>query len=148
MYLLDTTHCSLFLKGARADGPMGDSLRFLPVATTTIVAGELFYMAQKSDNPLENTLRVYRFLDDIVIYPVTRKCAPKYGEAKDLVIKRLGPKQKSKRYKISIARLGFNDNDLWIAAVARTYELTLVSADRDFQRLKDAGIIDLKLENW
>lgn len=148
MYLLDTTHCSLFLKGAQSDEPAGNSLCFLSVATTTIVAGELAYMALKSAYPSENMLKVQRFLEDIVVYPVTRECAPKYGEVKDRVVKCLGPKQKSKRYKISIERLGFSDNDLWIAAVARTYDLTVISGDRDFQRLRDAGVADLKVETW
>jgi len=42
--------------------------------------------------------------------------------------------------------LGFQENDLWIAAVAKRYGLTLVSADRDFSRLSPLG--NIAVENW
>ncbi len=105
-------------------------------------------MAQKSSNPDVNLLVVKRFLEDIVVVPVTSECAQKYSEIKIKVVRRFGPKEKSKRYRISVERLGFNENDLWIAAVAQANNLTLVSADRDFQRLREAGVTDLNLENW
>ena len=43
-------------------------------------------------------------------------------------------------------KLGFSDNDLWIAAIAKRYGLIVVSADHDFQRLK--GIAELSVESW
>jgi tRNA(fMet)-specific endonuclease VapC len=148
MYLLDTTHCSLILKDAQSGQLYGEPLRFIAVATTAIVAGELFYMAQKSSNPDANLLVVKKFLDRIVVIPVTSECGWKYSEIKIRVVRKFAPKDKSQRYKISMDRLGFNENDLWIAAVAQANNLTLVSADRDFQRLREAGVTDLNPENW
>jgi len=42
--------------------------------------------------------------------------------------------------------LGFQDNDLWIAALAERYELTLVTSDSDFKRLSQVG--NFAIENW
>jgi predicted nucleic acid-binding protein len=35
-------------------------------------------------------------------------------------------------------------NDLWIAAVAQVYDLTLLTADHDFDHLHAAGLIDVE----
>lgn len=148
MYLLDTTHCSLILQGLPSAEAERTTLPYLSVATTVIVAGELLYMAENSARREANIAKVEKFLDDIVVFPLTRECMPYYGAIRAQVIKRLGPKEKAKRFKIKIERLGFSDNDLWIAALAKAFDLTLISVDRDFQRLKDAGIVDLKLEVW
>jgi tRNA(fMet)-specific endonuclease VapC len=35
-------------------------------------------------------------------------------------------------------------NDLWIAAVAQVYDLTLLTTDQDFDHLHAAGLIDVE----
>ncbi|MEK7398749.1 MAG: PIN domain-containing protein [Candidatus Poribacteria bacterium] len=66
-----------------------------------------------------------------------------YGEIKIAVINHFGPHEKAKRRKIEIDRLGFKENDLWIAAVAKQHGLVIVSADSDFQRMKEAYYLDV-----
>jgi len=146
MYLLDTNHCSLLLLNDPAIIYRIQTVGEANIATTIITAGELVYMAKNSTYQRENLSRVDQFLEDIRIYYVDQKTAKSYGQIKAALIKEFGPKQKSKRKTIPTTALGFDENDLWIAAIAMRHELTLVSADTDFPRIKT--VIDFSLENW
>jgi tRNA(fMet)-specific endonuclease VapC len=64
----------------------------------------------------------------------------------EFFMKQFGPKEKSKRRKTKITELGFDENDLWIAAIAMQHNLTIVSADSDFQRIQQARA--LSVESW
>ncbi|MCP5106091.1 MAG: type II toxin-antitoxin system VapC family toxin, partial [bacterium] len=57
-----------------------------------------------------------------------------------------GPKDKKKRKQTQIHKLGFSENDLWIAAVAKRNNLIIVSADSDFKRMQE--ILDITIESW
>ena len=146
MYLLDNNHCSLiFLKNQ----PVLDYIQEvgeMNIATTIITVGELTYMAQNSSYKEENLTRIEQFIADIRVYYVDDVTAKIYGRIKAGLIHKFGPKQKTKRQTTKITELGFDENDVWIAAIAIRNQLTLVSADTDFIRIQT--VIGFSLENW
>ncbi|MDZ7992723.1 MAG: type II toxin-antitoxin system VapC family toxin [Nostoc sp. EfeVER01] len=135
MYLLDTNHCSRIIFGEtnvirRLQEHIG-----LGVATSVIVQGELLYMVQKSSQQQANLRFVKTFLQTIDLYPISGEVADVYGSLKGEIVEHFGPKDKAKRRKFTVQDLGFSDNDLWIASTALHYNLTVISADSDFQRI-------------
>lgn len=146
MYLLDTNHCSRLLQGnaviARRLEEMGDT----PVVTCAIVQGELAFMAHKSERKTDNLRLVREFFEDINVYPLDGGVADVYGEIKAALLDRFGPRERARRRKTTLEKLGFKENDLWIAATAKRHGFVVVSADGDFERMQEA--IDLSLERW
>lgn len=146
MYLLDTNHCSLiFLENTTVLKQIKE-VGEINLATTIITAGELIYMAENSIYREQNLIRLNDFLEDMRIYYIDEQTAKIYGRIKAALIKQFGPKQKTKRKTTKTTELGFDENDLWIASIAIRNQLTLVSADTDFPRIKT--VIDFLLENW
>lgn len=146
MYLLDTNHCSRLLQGHSAIISKLQELGDTPIATCVIVRDELIFMAQKSEQKAENLHHVHQFLHDIVVYPVDDHTADIYGKLKARILDHFGPREKAQRRKTNTTKLGFSENDLWIAAIAKRYALTIVSADSDFDRIKK--VEDLSVERW
>ncbi|MFN5871858.1 MAG: type II toxin-antitoxin system VapC family toxin [Aphanizomenon sp.] len=87
------------------------------IATTIITVGELTYMAENSSYKQENLTRIEQFIADIRIYYVDDLTAKIYGQIKAGLINKFGPKQKTKRQITKITELGFDENDIWIAAI-------------------------------
>jgi len=123
-----------------------DELGDVHTVTCVIVQGELMFMAHRSDHPSANEARVQHFLRGIEVLPLDAETADRYGRLKAAIIERFGPKEKAKRRRTHLAELGFQENDLWIAAVAQRHGLTLVTADSDFVRL--SLLEDIAIENW
>lgn len=146
MYLLDTNHCSYLLEEHPTITNKLLEIGDTPVATCIIVRGELMFMAQHSKRKEENLQRVENFLQHIEVYPLDNQAADIYGQLKATIFTYFGPKEKAKRHKTTIEKLGFTENDLWIAAIAKSRNLILVSTDSDFVRLSQ--IEPLTLENW
>ncbi|MFZ4675048.1 MAG: type II toxin-antitoxin system VapC family toxin [Nodosilinea sp.] len=146
MYLLDTNHCSRIIAGDRKLAQQLQLHRGDGVATSVIVRGELRFMVQKSQQQAENLKAVNAFLQTIALYPINSAVADVYGKLKGDIVNQLGPKSKAQRRKTMIQDLGFSDNDLWIAATALHYRLTIVSVDKDFPRLQ--AIQPFPLESW
>jgi tRNA(fMet)-specific endonuclease VapC len=121
---------------------MGD----VSLATCVIVAGELQFMVQKSKKRAENLRTINEFLKNIKIYPIDNNVAEIYGNFKYSLYEHFGPKDKKQREQTKIHKLGFSENDLWIAAIAKRNDLIIVSADGDFKRMKEA--LDIDLESW
>ncbi|MEH2055769.1 MAG: type II toxin-antitoxin system VapC family toxin [Nostoc sp.] len=146
MYLLDTNHCSAIILGEtnviRRISEIGESNIF----TCVIVQGELRYMMERSQQKETNIARLIEFLEDISIYRIDEYTADLYGQLKTDLFNQFAPKEKSKRRKTKITDLGFGENDLWIAAIALQHNLTIVSADSDFQRIKE--VKTLSVESW
>ncbi|WP_016953369.1 type II toxin-antitoxin system VapC family toxin [Anabaena sp. PCC 7108] len=146
MYLLDTNHCSRIIFG---EPHLIQELQFhgdKGVTTSVIVRGELLYMAVKSEQRDANLQRIQSFLNTIDLYPINLSISNIYGDLKGKLVNTFGPKEKSERRKFNIQTLGFGDNDLWIAATAIHYSLTVVSTDNDFQRIQQ--VYNFALESW
>jgi tRNA(fMet)-specific endonuclease VapC len=146
MYLLDTNHCSLILLQNSLILKQIKKVGEVNIATTIITVGELTFMAENSRNREENLSCINDFLEDIRFYFIDQKTAQIYGKIKADLLKEFGPKQKSKRKTTKITQLGFDENDIWIVAIAIRNQLTLVSADSDFLRIQ--AVINFSLENW
>lgn len=146
MYLLDTNHCSRLIDGHPLIIKRLQELDDVLIATCVIVQGELFFMVQRSKQKEANQKKVMNFLQDIEVCPVDKNAANIYGIMKASLYDRFGPKDKSKRNKFKLEELGVGENDLWIAAIAKRYGFIVVTADNDFDRIKE--IEDLSLECW
>lgn len=116
------------------------------ITTCVIVQGELVDMAERSQRKESNLAFVDRFIQGIYIYNINESTATIYGQLKAALFNEFAPKEKSKRRKTTITNLGFGENDIWIAAVAIQNNLTLVSADSDFVRIKQ--VKNLTIESW
>lgn len=146
MYLLDTNHCSHILRGHSV---LLQKISTVPpdaLMSCVIVQGEMVFMAEKSAKKTHNRHQVRLLLENLTILEIDAEAADIYGDLKALVIHHFGPKEKAKRRKVTIERLGFTENDLWIAAIAKRHKLTIVSADSDFERLKTVTALSVK--NW
>jgi len=146
MYLLDTNHCSRIIFGETTLIQQLQLHTEAGVATSTIVCGELFYMAAKSERRVANLQQVRAFIDTIDLYPINLPISEIYGSLKGKLIAAFGPRNKVQRRNFNPQNLGFGENDLWIAATAIYYNLTVVSADKDFQRIKQVEA--LAWESW
>ena len=145
-YLLDTDHCIRILNGDRSVLTHLKALPDMTVATCVIVEGELRFMALKSEKEMINLQRISTLLERVRVYGADREAAAIYARLKMAVVIRFGPRAGVKRRRFRIETVGFRDNDLWIAALALRYDLTLVSCDTDFERLAQAA--DLRHEKW
>ena len=146
MYLLDTNHCTFLIEGEPKVVNHFRELGKVRLATSVIVAGELRFMAQNSQQKTANLIKIRAFLNRINIYPIDDETAEIYGDFKSEIIKKFGPKEKSKRKKTQLREIGIGENDLWIAATALRHSLIVVSSDSDFERMRQ--VRKLSLENW
>ncbi|MEZ2248305.1 type II toxin-antitoxin system VapC family toxin [Microcoleus sp.] len=146
MFLLDTNHCSYALLSNTQILDRLANLGDESIATCTIVKGELIDMAARSQQRQANLALVQRFLLGLYIYPIDETTAEIYGNLKAAVFDRYAPKDKAQRRRTNMTQLGIGENDLWIAAVAIQHQLTLVTADRDFQRIQ--AVQPFELESW
>jgi tRNA(fMet)-specific endonuclease VapC len=116
------------------------------VATSIVVQGELAFMAENALHQEVNLVRVRNLLDSIAITMLDEETAYVYGHVKATLLRHFGPKEKAKRRRTTLQQLGFDENDLWIAATALRHDLTVVSTDTDFSRIQET--LPLKVERW
>lgn len=88
------------------------------VFVPTIVLGELYYGAHESVRTENNTARIDEFAANNAVLWCDTATAQHYGINKN----QLRTKGKS-----------IPENDIWIAAIAKQYQLTLVTRDNHFQ---------------
>ena len=124
--LLDTN----IVVGLFIDDPAiaGHFLQSPDVTLSVTVLGELYYGAQKSNRIDENLARIDRFLEGVAVIDNDIATAYEYGAI---------------RNELRLKGRPIPENDLWIAALARQHDLTLVSRDRHF-----AEVENLRWEQW
>ena len=123
-YLVDTNVIILLLRGdARAVElfNQADNI-FVP----SIVAGELFYGAQNSSRKQENRKIFLDFLSQYEIVGVDFLVAQEYGEIKS---------------QLKGCGVTIPENDLWIAAVAKSKQYTLISFDGHFTKINGLQVV-------
>jgi tRNA(fMet)-specific endonuclease VapC len=127
-FLLDTNVIIAFLEG---DEAVLSNLEQAPeVFVPAVALGELFFGAAKSARPSENTDQVERFATGRTIIPCDLGVAREYGRLKQHLKERGRP---------------LPENDIWIAAMAKLYEMVLVTRDRHFQAVQDLHTADWAL---
>jgi tRNA(fMet)-specific endonuclease VapC len=145
-YLLDTNHCFLLIARVPQLVAVMAERSVEQFMTSVIVAGELRYGAAVSERSLENAQAVEDFLGRIDQVLISPRTAQHYADLKSSLLAEFGPRDRARRRGFDLTKLGFTDNDLWIAASAIEHNAILVSSDSDYRRMGEVS--DLLVENW
>ena len=125
-YLLDTNIIiSLFAKDSQIHNRL---LMAEEVFVPCVAIGELYFGAHKSLKQEENLARVEEFAQNNTVLPCDTGIAKKYGDIKN---------------RLKDKGLPIPDNDIWIAAIAQQYALTLITRDSHFEAIEN-----LRSETW
>jgi tRNA(fMet)-specific endonuclease VapC len=116
-YLLDTMIVAAYLNREQA---IRDKLRDISVYVASISIGELFFGAYHSAQVANNVKQIRDFAALCTILTCDLSVADRYGQVK---------------HSLRVKGRPIPENDVWIAAVALQYELTLVTRDAHFDRL-------------
>jgi len=124
--LLDTNIISAWLKGEKSIADLIDDQEhiFIPV----IVIGEMHYGAQYSTNVEKNRINIQKVINHYEVLYVDQDTALVYGVIKAELRKKGCP---------------IPENDIWIAAIAKQHDLTLITRDAHFK-----NVTGLQIENW
>ena len=125
-FLLDTNIIVAWLNGDERIALKVD--KATSVSIPSIVAGELFYGAFNSTQVQKNLIKIQSLLDNYPLVQCNVGTALEYGRIK---------------YELKKAGKPIPENDIWIAALAAQYKLTLVTRDAHFKQVKQ-----LKLKKW
>jgi tRNA(fMet)-specific endonuclease VapC len=125
-YLVDTNIViALFAAEATMTERLGETEEiFVP----SIVLGELYYGARKSNRVRVNVARIDDFAARNIVLSCDTDTARRYGEVKNELRRKGRP---------------IPENDIWIAALALQYDLTLVARDAHFEQVNG-----LRVEAW
>lgn len=92
----------------------------------SIVLGELYFGVYRSANAAKHTQQVKKFVENCEVLIVDAETAEIYATIKTKLLNKGKP---------------IPENDIWIAAIAMQYNLSLVTFDKHFSKVED-----LKLE--
>jgi tRNA(fMet)-specific endonuclease VapC len=129
-YLLDTSMC-IYMRRERPQAVL-ERFNVLPPGTTAISVityGELVYRGQKGPDPRKSIMNLEELIALIAVVTMANDAAKTYGVLRS-----------------DLATRGelIGNNDLWVAAHAKSLGLTLVTSnERDFQRVGG-----LTVESW
>ncbi|QLE58144.1 type II toxin-antitoxin system VapC family toxin [Nostoc sp. TCL26-01] len=129
-YLLDTNVCARYLNGkSPAIRERLRSTSLEEIAVCSVVKGELFYGAMKSNHPERTLARQQQFLNLFVSLPFNDVTALTYGRI---------------RAELAASGTPIGPNDLQIAAIALVHNLILVTHNTfEFNRVNG-----LQIEDW
>jgi tRNA(fMet)-specific endonuclease VapC len=96
------------------------------VFVPSIVIGELYYGAQKSERAAEYLLRVDEFAARSVVLGCDTETAQHYGETKNT---------------LHLKGCSIAENNIWIAAIAMQHGLVLVTRDVNFDEIDGLNIV-------
>jgi tRNA(fMet)-specific endonuclease VapC len=119
-YLLDTNIVIAFFSGEPAVIDQFDQAD--EILLPSIVLGELVFGARKSSRAAENLARIEDLSRQVVVLDCDSDTARQYGAIKNALRLKGRP---------------IPDNDIWIAAIARQYRLTLITRDTHFAEVDD-----------
>ena len=123
---LDSSMAIRYLNG---DPDVVARVTALPIIVLPLtVVSELLFVSENYARPLTNLSRYLQFINACTVVSMGRETARLYSQTR-IALKRKGRP--------------IPENDIWIAAIAQQYDLTLVSRDRHFQEIEN-----LKLEIW
>lgn len=125
-FLLDTNIAIAFLNGESAVVDRFQAADEILLSST--VVGELYFGAQKSARAAANLARVETLIERVVVLDANTDTARQYGQIKNA---------------LRIKGRPIPENDIWIAASARQYDLVLATRDAHF-----AEVDGLKMETW
>lgn len=98
------------------------------VFVPAIAIGELYFGAYKSQRAGENIARIDEFVLNNSVLDCNAATARRYGDIKNRLKEKGQP---------------LPENDIWIAAIAQEYDLTLATRDTHFQIIEN-----LRIESW
>jgi tRNA(fMet)-specific endonuclease VapC len=128
-YLLDTDTCIFIKKKVQAIQQKFGSINPSHLFVSSITVAELEYGVSKSKLAEHNTKRLSNFLSRLTILDFTKQSAKQYGLIRASLEQRGMP---------------IGANDMLIAAIAKSHDLTLVTNnEKEFSRVES-----LKIENW
>jgi len=125
-FLVDTNIVIAFLEG---DASVQQNFAETEaIYVPSIAIGELYYGAYRSARVEANRTRIDEFVSRYAVLVCDAVTAVVYGEIKNLLRQKGRP---------------IPENDIWIAAVAQQYQLTLVSRDGHLREIDT-----LSVETW
>lgn len=90
------------------------------VCLPVIVLGELYFGANKSNKTSRHIIEIEQLEKKVVVFDVTKSTARIYGEIKD---------------QLRIKGKMIPENDIWIAAITKEHNLTLLTNDQHFDHV-------------
>ena len=121
-YLVDTTWVIEYLRGNQDIIQGLQAYRAEGLAIAIVSLAELYEGVFRSNNPAGNEAILKDFLTDVAVLGIDEEVCIIFG------------KEMARLRQIG---MGVGDMDLLIAATALRHDLTLLTADRDFERVKD-----------
>jgi tRNA(fMet)-specific endonuclease VapC len=126
IYLLDTNVCIRYLNGrSLAIKKRLEAIDAADIVVCSVVKAELFYGANRSNNPQRTLANQQQFLNLFVSLPFDDRAAMIYGRIRAYLADRGTP---------------IGANDLQIAAIALVHNLILVTHNTgEFNRIRELG---------